>query len=80
MPSRGRPALGGLFIYSDGFDGEALFGIGIIAHAAEAIAGFMVLAKTGVKIAHRVQHGKFFEILFQNPPVVSDMAFCSMPG
>jgi hypothetical protein len=29
MPSRGMPALGGLFIYCDGFDDEALFGIGI---------------------------------------------------
>ena len=63
--------LGELLVHGDGFDGEALRGVGI-AHTLEGLDSFVALAETGVEVSNGVGDGEFLGVSFENFFVLSN--------
>ena len=68
---QGRLQLGELLVHGDGFDGEALRGVGV-AHALERFDGLVALAETGVEIANGVGDSEFLGVSLENFFVLGD--------
>ncbi len=68
---QGGLELGELLVHGDGFDGEALRGIGV-AHALEGFDGLVGLTETGVEVANGVGDGEFLGVGFENLFVLSN--------
>ena len=63
--------LGELLVHGDGFDGEALRGIGV-ANALERFDGLVGLSETSVEVSDGVGDGEFLGVGFENFFVLSN--------
>ena len=60
-----------LLVHGDGFNGEALRGIGI-ANTLEALRGLVALSQARVKVTDGIQNGEVFRIMLQDFFVLGD--------
>ena len=63
--------LGELLVHGDGFDSEALGGVGV-ANAFETVNRLVDLAQASVEVAHGVRNGEVLGISFEDLFVLSD--------